>query len=69
MSLHEASLKQPLGIICNCTKYAEIVKNFKPHTIGTINPVIPKFKIGKLVSFNIKRINEFMIYTKSSTIY
>lgn len=49
MTLHEASLKQPLGIVCNCAKYAEIVKDFKVYTIGTTNPVIPKFEIGNYV--------------------
>ncbi|XP_046825913.1 uncharacterized protein LOC124427277 [Vespa crabro] len=66
MTLHEASLKQPLGIVCNCTTYEEIVKNFKPYNIGTTNPRIPKFKIDPTVSTpvfwikdNIKRNQEF----------
>ncbi|KAF7414345.1 hypothetical protein HZH68_002834 [Vespula germanica] len=66
MTLHEASLKQPLGIICNCAKYAEIVKNFKVYTIGTTNPVIPKFELDPTISTpvvwikdNIQRDQEF----------
>ncbi|KAK2575384.1 hypothetical protein KPH14_001049 [Odynerus spinipes] len=64
MALEEASLKQPLGILCQCARYAEIAKNCVPYTVGTQNSVTPKFDIDPIASAAVIWVKNSMEYGK-----
>lgn len=40
-------VEHPLGILCKCTDYQEIVNEFKSYSIGTEHYLLPKMNTGE----------------------
>ncbi|XP_076229149.1 uncharacterized protein LOC143175192 [Nomia melanderi] len=60
----ENCIEHPLGILCNCAEYQNVIKKFISYGIGTRNQLLSKVNIEPIASAEVLWINNHMEVNK-----